>query len=81
MKKKDKRIKNLKPLNLDQEAYISYKNPDFLKQCLAFSGEIATRKRTKFSRKKQKRLAREIKRARFLALLPYTQLLSTEISN
>jgi small subunit ribosomal protein S18 len=81
MKKKDKRIKNLKPLNLDQEAHISYKNTDFLRQCLSFSDEIIARKRTKLPRKKQKRLVREIKRARFLALLPYTQLLSTEISN
>ncbi len=78
MKKKDKRIKNLKPLNLDQSVVVSYKNADFLKQCLTFNGEIVTRKRTKFSRKKQKVLARAIKRARFLALLPYTQLLSTD---
>lgn len=50
---------------------IHYKNVRLLERYLSPSGNIANRERTQLSAKLQRRLAREIKRARHLALLPY----------
>lgn len=51
---------------------LTYRNPDFLAQFLTEKGMIKSRKLTNFCPRCQRRLAREIKRARFLALLPFT---------
>ena len=50
---------------------IHYKNVRMLERFLSPSGNIANRERTQLPAKLQRRLAREIKRARHLALLPY----------
>ena len=49
-----------------------YKNPELLKKFLNPHGRILSRKRTGLSAKAQRSLALAVKRARFLALLPYT---------
>ncbi len=51
--------------------YIDYKDPEFLKKFLNEQGKILPRRVTGTSLKYQRRLARAIKRARQLALLPY----------
>jgi len=51
--------------------YIDYKDPEFLKKFLNEQGKILPRRITGTSLKYQRRLARAIKRARQLALLPY----------
>ena len=51
--------------------YIDYKDPEFLKKFLNEQGKILPRRITGTSMKYQKRVARAVKRARHLALLPY----------
>ncbi len=51
--------------------YIDYKDPEFLKRFLNAQGKILPRRVTGTSLKYQRRLAKAIKRARQLALLPY----------
>ena len=51
--------------------YIDYKDPEFLKKFLNEQGKILPRRITGTSSKYQKRVARAVKRARHLALLPY----------
>ena len=52
--------------------YVDYKNPDFLLKLLNDQGKIRPRRYTGTSLKYQKKIAQAVKRARFLALLPYT---------
>jgi small subunit ribosomal protein S18 len=51
---------------------INYKDVDTLRRFITDRGKIRPRRQTGLTSKHQRRLAREIKRARFLALLPYT---------
>lgn len=53
----------------------SYKQAEELKKYLTPQGAILPRDKTSLSAKEQKALAREVKRARHLALLPFTQTL------
>jgi small subunit ribosomal protein S18 len=51
--------------------YVDYKDPEFLKKFLNEQGKILPRRLTGTSLKFQRKVARSIKRARHLALLPY----------
>lgn len=51
--------------------YIDYKNVDVLKRFLSPNGKIVGHKRTGVVSKNQRKLARAIKNARFLGLLPF----------
>lgn len=51
---------------------IDYKNVSRLRRYVSERGRIETRRRTGVCAKHQRRLAVAIKRARYLALLPYT---------
>jgi len=51
---------------------IDYKDLNLLKQYVSESGKIVPSRITGTSAKYQRQLAKAIKRARFLALLPYT---------
>lgn len=51
---------------------IDYKDIDALKKFLNPHGRILSRKKTGLCAKHQRQLATAVKRARFLALLPYT---------
>ena len=53
---------------------IDYKDLNTLRQYLTENGKIVPSRITAVSAKKQRELARAIKRARYLALLPYTDL-------
>lgn len=57
------------PFNLEE---INYKNVELLGRYISDRGKIGPRRKTGATGKMQRRLAREIKRARHLALLPYT---------
>ncbi len=50
---------------------IDYKNADRLKRFLHENGKIRPRRQTGLCAKCQRKLAREVKRARHLALLPF----------
>ncbi len=52
--------------------YIDYKKPELLLPYISPYGKMLSRRRTGVCAKHQRRLAVAIKRARFLALLPYT---------
>ena len=52
---------------------INYKDTDTLKRFLTEGGKILPRRLTGLTAKQQRRLTTAIKRARHLALLPYTR--------
>lgn len=52
--------------------YIDYKDADLLKKFMSERGKILPRRVTGTSSKYQRQLTRAIKRARQMALLPYT---------
>jgi small subunit ribosomal protein S18 len=51
--------------------YIDYKHPEFLKKFLNDQGKILPRRITGTSLKYQRKVAKAVKRARHIALLPY----------
>ena len=51
--------------------YIDYKDPEFLKKFLNDQGKILPRRITGTSLKFQRKVAKAVKRARHIALLPY----------
>ena len=55
-----------------KQADIDYKDLDTLRQFIGETGKIVPSRITGTSAKFQRHLAREIKRARYLALIPYT---------
>ena len=51
--------------------HIDYKNTELLKKFLGQHGELLSRRKTGVQAKYQRQLALAVKRARFMALLPY----------
>ena len=51
--------------------HVDYKDTAILKQFLDASGRIMNKRKTKLSAKNQKKVALAVKRARFMALLPF----------
>ena len=66
-----KRRRKVCPFSGDNGLTIDYKDPKLLRRYMSEKGKIVPSRITAVSRKKQRELARAIKRARFLALLPY----------
>ncbi len=56
----------------DHIKFVDYKNASFLRRYVSDRGRIETRRKTSACAKHQRALANAIKRARHLALLPYT---------
>lgn len=56
----------------NETAYIDYKDVENLRRLMSPNGKIFARKRAGTSAKEQRMLGQAIKRARFMALLPYT---------
>ena len=61
----------------EAECTVDYKDINTLKNYITESGKIVPSRITSTSAKYQRELARAIKRARYLALLPYTDLHAT----
>ena len=59
------------PFSGDNAPKIDYKDPKMLQRFVSERGKIVPSRISAVSHKKQRELARAIKRARFLALLPY----------
>ena len=59
------------PLSVAGAPKIDYKNPELLRKFTSEGGRMLPRRITNVSAKNQRKLGREIKKARFLALLPY----------
>jgi small subunit ribosomal protein S18 len=53
------------------KVYIDYKDTESLKRMVSGNGKILSRKRTGATAMEQRMLARAIKRARYMSLLPY----------
>lgn len=51
--------------------YIDYKDTESLKKMMSNNGKVLSRKRTGASAMEQRMISRAVKRARFMALLPY----------
>ncbi|HEV8605356.1 MAG TPA: 30S ribosomal protein S18 [Tepidisphaeraceae bacterium] len=51
--------------------YIDYKDTESLKRLISANGKILSRKRTGVNAMEQRMVARAIKRARYMSLLPY----------
>lgn len=60
------------PFCVDKSARIDYKDPAKLYRFISDRGKIAPRRRTGTCARHQRQVGLAIKRARFLALLPYT---------
>jgi len=59
------------PFSSDQAPAIDYKDVKLLQRFISERGKIVPSRITAVSAKKQRELAKAIKRARFLGLLPY----------
>ena len=59
------------PLSGENSPKIDYKDTKLLKKYLSERGKIIPSRVTSVSAKKQRELAQAVKRARFMALLPY----------
>lgn len=75
MIKKKKKIRVRKAPKVSPEVTFTYKDVDALSRFITEQGSIFSREETGLSQKQQRQLAREVKRARHLALLPFTQVL------
>jgi small subunit ribosomal protein S18 len=60
------------PFEADKSLKIDYKDKVLLKRFLSPEGKIRPRRQTGVSARNQRKLAKAIKRARHIALLPYT---------
>ena len=52
--------------------YVDYKDVETLRRMMTPNGKIYSRKRIGASAREQRQVAQAIKRARYMALLPYT---------
>jgi small subunit ribosomal protein S18 len=75
MIKKKKKIRIRRAPRVADDVVFSYKDTDMLSKFVTEQGSILSREETGLSQKQQRQLAVEIKRARHLALLPFTQVL------
>lgn len=67
-KKKKKRVSNL----TKKTKYVDYKDKNALSEFVNRQGRIVHRTYTQLTAKSQRQIAKSIKRARQMALLPYT---------
>ncbi|MFE1173408.1 30S ribosomal protein S18 [Streptomyces sp. NPDC058773] len=59
------------PLDAAGISYIDYKDTDLLRKFLSDRGKIRSRRITRVTAQQQRQLARAVKNAREMALLPY----------
>ncbi|MGP9022519.1 30S ribosomal protein S18 [Streptomyces sp. BR1] len=59
------------PLDVAGITYIDYKDTDLLRKFISDRGKIRSRRVTRVSAQQQRELARAIKNAREMALIPY----------
>jgi small subunit ribosomal protein S18 len=55
----------------DETVYIDYKDTESLRKMISGNGKLLARKRTGANAMEQRMVARAVKRARYMALLPY----------
>lgn len=57
---------------VNERLFVDYKSVDDLRRCMTPNGKIYSRKRLGTTAREQRMLSQALKRARFMALLPYT---------
>lgn len=70
--KYEKRSRKASLLNVDKTLVIDYKNPQLLKSFLTDRGKIVPARISGVNAKQQRQITQAIKRARMLALIPFT---------
>jgi small subunit ribosomal protein S18 len=60
-------------ISISDATLINYKNVEFLRQFISDSGKLRPRRQTGISAHQQRQVAQAVKRARHLALLPFSQ--------
>lgn len=63
MKEEEKKI--------ETPRFVDYKDTDYLRQFVNPHARMHSRRRTRVSARQQREIAKAIKRARFMALMPY----------
>ncbi|MEV7074890.1 30S ribosomal protein S18 [Streptomyces sp. NPDC093990] len=73
-RKPDRKLAKNRPNPLDVAGitYVDYKDTDLLRKFISDRGKIRSRRVTRVSAQQQRQLARAIKNAREMALLPYS---------
>ncbi|MEU6007340.1 30S ribosomal protein S18 [Streptomyces sp. NPDC047453] len=73
-RKSDRKLAKARPNPLEQAgiSYIDYKDTDLLRRFVSDRGKIRSRRVTRVTAQQQRLLARAIKNAREMALLPYS---------
>ncbi|GGQ31085.1 30S ribosomal protein S18 [Streptomyces mutabilis] len=73
-RKNDRKPAKQRPNPLDRAGvtYIDYKDTDLLRKFVSDRGKIRSRRVTRVTSQQQRQLARAIKNAREMALLPYS---------
>jgi small subunit ribosomal protein S18 len=64
--------KKVNPLDKDKIRYIDYKDTNLLRKFISDRGKIRARRVTGVSSQQQRQIAKAIKNAREMALLPYS---------
>ena len=77
-KKKRRKFLMRRKRMLDTDLVIDYKNPDNLKRFVTERGKIIPRRISGATQDQQRVIAEAVKRARYLALIPYTTAHETE---
>lgn len=73
---KRKKIKHTRrAMKVSKDVTFSYKKVDVLSRFVNEQGSILSREESGLTQKQQRSLARSVKRARHLAMLPFTQVL------
>ena len=55
------------------QVFVDYKDTETLRKMMSVNGKIQSRRRTGATAMEQRMVARAVKRARYMALLPYVQ--------
>ncbi len=74
-KRKAKRRIRRKPIHIADITQLTYKNVGLLRRLVTEQGAILPREESGLTQKQQRKLATAVKRARQIALLPFTQTL------
>lgn len=74
-KRKPRRKIRRKPIAIESIASITYTNIELLRRLVTEQGAILPREESGLTQKQQRKLSTAVKRARHLALLPFTQTL------
>ena len=70
--KKKKRLLTRRKRTLDPTTVVDYKSPDILKRFITDRGKIIPRRISGATAKQQRAICKAVKRARYLAILPYS---------